>query len=135
MSRSIFTGANRDDYCLPVAYYEAAALAWADVSDPARWPSSGAASDDQAVTTASARTGNEGEGEKKDGKDAAVVADAAVDEFRRERLDRVDEYIAKVAKWDHFLLDTRIGMRVTPAVQTVRWLKKKKGWPLTDLDS
>ena len=128
-----------------MAYYEAAALAWADVSDPARWPSSGAASDDQAANTASAGAGNEGEGhgrgegqgegEKEDIRDAAVVAEAAVDAFRRERLDRVDEYIAKVVKWDHFLLDTRIGMRVTPAVQTVRWLKKKKGWPLTDLDS
>jgi len=55
-------------------------------------------------------------------------------QFRQERLDRVEEYLAKVVKWDHFVLDARIGMRVSPAVDTVRWIKRKKGWPLVALD-
>lgn len=38
LSRTLFKGTTRDDYTLPCAHYEMAALAWKEACDPKCWP-------------------------------------------------------------------------------------------------
>ncbi|OAA61806.1 Tetratricopeptide repeat protein 39 [Niveomyces insectorum RCEF 264] len=51
-----------------------------------------------------------------------------VDAFRREKVEACQVYLDKVAKWETFVLDARIGMRLQTGLDTVRWLKKKENW-------
>lgn len=52
----------------------------------------------------------------------------AVEAYRREKVGECYTILKKVAAWEAYVLDVRIGMRVGIADDTVEWLRKKKGW-------
>ena len=50
------------------------------------------------------------------------------DTYRRDKTAECQSYLQQVAKWEAFVLDGRLGMRVQAGLNTTAWLKKKKGW-------
>lgn len=51
-----------------------------------------------------------------------------VDAYRRGKTDECQRYLEKLAKWEAFVLDGRFGMRIQAGLDSVKWLKGKKGW-------
>ncbi|KAL1893564.1 Mitochondrial outer membrane protein iml2 [Sporothrix stenoceras] len=53
---------------------------------------------------------------------------AAIDKYRHTRVNEALAELDKVAKWETFVLDARIGMKLQTGLDTIKWLKEKKGW-------
>ncbi|KAJ4419378.1 Mitochondrial outer membrane protein iml2 [Gnomoniopsis sp. IMI 355080] len=51
-----------------------------------------------------------------------------VDVFRQSKVRECEEYLEHVKTWDTFVLDARIGMKVKTGLDSILWLRKKKGW-------
>jgi hypothetical protein len=51
-----------------------------------------------------------------------------VDAYRRRQTEDCLGYLEKLAKWESYVLDGRFGMRIQAALDSVKWLKSKKGW-------
>ncbi|KAI0204920.1 breast cancer protein [Astrocystis sublimbata] len=47
----------------------------------------------------------------------------------KKQVEDVQTWLDKVAKWDSYLLDGRIGMRVQTGMDTLRWYKREHGLP------
>ncbi|KAI1214253.1 uncharacterized protein F4807DRAFT_449555 [Annulohypoxylon truncatum] len=45
-----------------------------------------------------------------------------------EKVEECQSWLDKVAKWEAFVLDARIGMRVQTGMDTIMWFKKGHGW-------
>ncbi|KAI1415535.1 hypothetical protein F5Y13DRAFT_145622 [Hypoxylon sp. FL1857] len=97
MDKLAFKGATKDDYALPAAHYEMAALAWVEVQKP--------------------ELRRDDDEEEEYGED-----------WLREKVDECQSWLDKVAKWEAFVLDARIGMRVQTGMDTIRWYKREHGW-------
>ncbi|KAI1776669.1 hypothetical protein F4818DRAFT_355906 [Hypoxylon cercidicola] len=50
------------------------------------------------------------------------------EDWLREKMEECQSWLDKVAKWEAFVLDARIGMRVQTAMDTLRWYKREHGW-------
>lgn len=53
---------------------------------------------------------------------------ASTDTYRRTRVDQSLAELDKVARWETFVLDARIGMKLQTGLDTIKWLKGKKNW-------
>ncbi|KAI1370643.1 hypothetical protein F4677DRAFT_457688 [Hypoxylon crocopeplum] len=100
MDKLAFKGPTKDDYPLPAAHYEMAALAWVEVQKPEL-----------------RRDVNEGD-----------VNEGDEEDWLREKTEECHSWLDKVAKWETFILDARIGMRVQTGMDTIRWYKREHGW-------
>ncbi|OTA99837.1 hypothetical protein M426DRAFT_16068 [Hypoxylon sp. CI-4A] len=49
-------------------------------------------------------------------------------EWLREKTEECQSWLDKVAKWEAYILDARIGMRVQTGMDTLRWYKRERGW-------
>ncbi|KAI0380632.1 hypothetical protein F5Y04DRAFT_271331 [Hypomontagnella monticulosa] len=55
--------------------------------------------------------------------------DATGDEdWLREKTEECQSWLEKLTKWEAFVLDARIGMRVQTGMDTLRWYKREHGW-------
>ncbi|CAK7233987.1 Mitochondrial outer membrane protein iml2 [Sporothrix curviconia] len=52
----------------------------------------------------------------------------AVDAYRHKKTNESLAMLDKVAKWETFVLDARIGMKLQTGLDAVKWLKAKKNW-------
>ncbi|KAI1504587.1 breast cancer protein [Biscogniauxia marginata] len=102
-----FKGPTKDDYALPAAYYEMAVLAWAEVLKPELRKS-------LSPTTVIETSPESNETEER--------------EWIRQKMDDCQSWLEKVARWEAFVLDARIGMRVQTGMDTIRWYKREHGW-------
>ncbi|KAI1383014.1 uncharacterized protein F4822DRAFT_89609 [Hypoxylon trugodes] len=50
------------------------------------------------------------------------------DDWLREKTEECQSWLDKVAKWEAFVLDARISMRVLAGMDTLRWYKREHGW-------
>jgi hypothetical protein len=108
-SRALFKGPTKDDYVLPAAHYEMAVLAWFEACDPDCWPTSEVDADEADKLKATAEGAHE----------------AAVKEFRVKKAEEAQAWLDKVTKWETFVLDSRIGMRVQTGVDCLKWFRNK----------
>lgn len=121
MCRTAFKGPTRDDYVQPAAHYEMAVLSWVEACDPAHFP---AGLDDGAPSASAGSAASTAAGEHENGKRSETL-----DHYRRRKVDECYASLETVAKWEGFVLDARVGMRVQTAMDSVRWLRRKKQWP------
>ncbi len=52
----------------------------------------------------------------------------ARDTYRREKTNESLACLERVAKWESFVLDARIGLRVQTGLDSIKWVKRKRGW-------
>ena len=99
INRSHFKGHNRDDYVPPSAHYEMAVVAWAESDRPPPPPSG----DDAPAATTNPKA------------------------YRKEKLDECQSWLEKVFKWETFVLDARLGIRVQTGLETLKWIREHHG--------
>lgn len=101
-----------------------AAVAWMEVCNSDSWPSPSPPS----TAPAPAPVVEDSEGNASSVAASVKEKPDAVEAFRREKTDETQLHLEKVSKWESFVLDARFGMRVQAGVDSVNWLKGKKGW-------
>jgi Protein of unknown function (DUF3808) len=127
--RALFKGPDRDDWTAPTAHYEMAVNLWmqrsqylrehgAGIPDPSKdhaalSPSSSSSSAHHHVSPGQARTATEL-------LDIDIQKDAAL-------VSKCRDYVDKVSKWESYVLDARIGMKVTTAADALRKWEAKHG--------
>ncbi|EFQ35716.1 breast cancer protein [Colletotrichum graminicola M1.001] len=104
VDRAAFKGTTKDEYPMPMAHYEMAAVAWFEGCQPEK-------------RTPAADEPTDAEGQAK-----------AVEDYRRKKTDECQEWLDKVVAWEAFVFDARLGMRVQSALETLKWFKKKNAW-------
>ncbi|KAK2031543.1 breast cancer protein [Colletotrichum zoysiae] len=102
--RAAFKGPTKDEYPMPMAHYEMAAVAWFEGCQP-----------EKRAPAADEPTDAEGQAK-------------AVEDYRRRKTDECQEWLDKVVAWEAFVFDARLGMRVQSALETLKWFKKKNAW-------
>ncbi|KAI1632755.1 breast cancer protein [Biscogniauxia mediterranea] len=107
LDKLAFKGATKDDYPLPAAHYEMAVLAWAEVLKP------------DVRKSLSPKTGGDASSESSESDER---------EWIRQKMDDCHSWLDKVARWEAFVLDARIGMRVQTGMDTIKWYQREHGW-------
>ena len=135
----MFKGPNRDDYPPAAAHYEMAVLAWTDVQNPELHldgdaPASGppvppekSLSPGAAAAVAATKENGAVEGGNSD-----RDRDRREEEWRRTKLDECQVWLETVSRWEGFILDARLGMRINTGLDTIRWYRKEHGWAATE---
>lgn len=83
-------------------------LAWKESCDPRCWPT--------------------GEPDKKEDGGEEQSQEKRVEAYRRAKVAECEKYLDEVRNWEAFVLDARVGMKVQTGVDTIGWVKGKKGW-------
>ncbi|KAL1966501.1 hypothetical protein VTN77DRAFT_4423 [Rasamsonia byssochlamydoides] len=104
LDRSLFKGHLKDDWICPVAHFEMAANLW--MERPTYLATHGPADSTLKPTISRSST--------------ATPSEREVERVEREKVRKCEEHLDKVAKWESFELDTRIGLKVTAAREAVR---------------
>jgi hypothetical protein len=116
--KALFKGPDKDDWTAPTAHYEMGVNLWMQRSQYIRESGAGIPdpSTDRATTLSSSESATLPPGQARTAtelldidiqKDARLVAECR-------------EYIEKVSKWESYVLDARIGMKVTTAADALR---------------
>ncbi|KAL5628633.1 hypothetical protein BROUX41_002024 [Berkeleyomyces rouxiae] len=139
--RSAFKGANRDDWIPPAAHYEMAVCYWYEacaqtgIDDASLSPSSSSSASSSILpspnTAPSSTTDITIENTKNSAVDAArdegeALATGNTDSPCRERIKMCQTHLDKVANWEAFVLDARIGLKVQTGIETMKWFQKAK---------
>ncbi|KAL2887688.1 Mitochondrial outer membrane protein iml2 [Ceratocystis lukuohia] len=148
--KSAFKGPSRDDWILPTAHYEAAVCYWneacpqaADMSETAlsaspsspasRSTSASPPAQDAPSTAASSNT--DISGTNSPGASIATPKTNSMSQNNlnsnsscREKAKLCQSHLDKVANWEAFVLDARIGLRVQTGLETMKWFQAKMGW-------
>ena len=126
----MFKAANRDDYPPAAAHYEMAVLAWTDVQNPELHLDGDAAASgppeksSPGAATAAGKENGAAEGGNSD-------RNKREEEWRRTKLDECQVWLETVSKWEGYILDARLGMRINTGLDTIRWYRKEHGWAAT----
>lgn len=101
--RTLFKGHLRDDWILPVAHFEMASNLW--MERPSYVATHGRS--EYALKTTVSRTSSEHNAKEEE-------------DVERHKVRECEEHLEKIAKWESYDLDTRIGLKVTAAREAVR---------------
>jgi hypothetical protein len=104
LDRSVFKGHLKDDWVLPVAHFEMAANLW--MERPTYLATHGPT--DSALKPIISRTST------------VSATPSETEKVERAKARECEEYLDKVARWESYELDTRIGLKVTAAKEAVR---------------
>ncbi|KAH8693178.1 outer membrane protein iml2 [Talaromyces proteolyticus] len=102
--RSLFKGHLQENWILPVAHFEMAANLWMERPN---YVAAHSPSDSALKPTVSKTSG-------------PSLSETESDILEREMVQECEEHLEKVAKWESYDLDTRIGLKVTSAKGAVR---------------
>lgn len=106
LHRTALKGHLYDDWAAPSANYEMAVIAWFEKNL--------GGADSSAVDYKTA--------------DGTVVERKEKSRSsRKAKIDECEEYLQKAAKWDAYVLDSRIGLKITTGVETLRVYKVQHG--------
>lgn len=106
LDKSLFKGQLKDDWVLPVAHFEMAANLWMER------PSYMASHDSPALSSQTNSDHTKA--------DDAVDDDEVDEVVERAKVRECKLYLDKAAKWETFVLDTRLGLKVAAAVDAVQ---------------
>lgn len=98
IDKNVFKGHLRDNWVLPAAHFELAANLW--MERPSYVPTHASPWDPKPA--------------------AKEVSEGELVSTERKQVQECDEHLEKVAKWESYDLDTRIGLKVTAAREAIR---------------
>ncbi|KAH8650092.1 breast cancer protein [Xylariales sp. PMI_506] len=116
VDKASFKGPTKDDYAQPAASYEMAVLAWLEVRKPEL----------RTKTTSPEATAEESTGEAANSE--TPDEEKEIEDWQRKKTAECQEWLDKASKWEAFVLDARVGMKVSTGNDTLRWFRKDRKW-------
>ena len=133
----MFKGGNREDWPLPAAHYEMAVLAWIDVQNPELHlengaPASGPAAEKRASTWGFRAAAPAKETAKENSVAEGEISDEEKEEkekqWRRAKIDECQSWLETVSKWESYILENRLGVRINTGLDTIKWYRNEHTW-------
>lgn len=50
--------------------------------------------------------------------------------YRKDKLKECEAALDKAKNWEAYNLDMRIGLRIQSGLETIRWFRRRMGWPV-----